>query len=146
METLPDAELKVEALQEGVLILDEKSNIVLANRAFARNVDADPDSLMGRPADSLQWSTVSGEPVSGDSMPWQRVLQAGEKLTSRRLVLFAGTEAQRSLAVNCTPIHDESGNTRDVISTFDDLTELEKKNVTLEKTLTDVFDLKIGGD
>jgi diguanylate cyclase (GGDEF)-like protein len=127
-----------DALAEGVLILDEHCNVVLANRAFSRHVDLDADGMMGRPADSLNWSTVSGEPISGGALPWERMLLAGEELTSGRLALFAGSEAQRNFAVNCTPIHDDRGNVRGAISTFDDLTELEQKNVTLQKTLSDL--------
>ncbi len=135
-----------DSLAEGVLILDEHCNIVLANRAFGHHVRKHPDHLVGRPADSLSWSTVSGEPADGDSLPWRRVVQSRDAVTGGRLALFSGAEVQRNYAVNCTPIYDERRNIRGVICTFDDLTELEQKNATLQETLSELTASKLAVD
>ena len=55
----------------------------------------------------------------------------GEKLT-----LHKDSNLERSFTVNSTPIHDGKENVRGVIITFDDLTELEKKNEALKETLS----------
>ncbi len=135
-----------DSLAEGVLIIDEQCNVVLANKAFGALVGSDPDSMIGRPADTLSWCSLDGEVLERNDLPWVRLVRFGEATTGGRLLLRSGAEAERSFNVNCSPIYDDIQTIRGVISTFDDLTELEKKNTALQETLTELTKSKLAVD
>ncbi|MDX1735304.1 MAG: diguanylate cyclase, partial [Halioglobus sp.] len=126
-------------LAEGVMILDEEGQIVLANNAFCDKSALDERKVVGMKARDLNWSVYQTQtPVLDDRLPWMRVLSGGKGLTGEKLTMHGGSNLERSYAVNCTPIRDEGGEVRGVITTFDDLTELEERNEVLKKTLTDL--------
>ncbi|MDJ0878498.1 MAG: diguanylate cyclase [Halieaceae bacterium] len=130
-----------DTLAEGILILDEQGDIMLANNAFTRSVSIASDNLVGKKASSLRWiaSESSDEEVlPKEELPWNRVLATGEEQTDACIAISHGTNTQRAFAVNCTPIHDDKRNVRGVIATFDDLTELQEKNAQLSETLVDL--------
>lgn len=129
-----------DTLAEGILILDENGDIMLANSAFTRSVDVAGTNLIGRNASSLQWTASKeedGAMVSAE-FPWKQVLESGEKHTGARISISHGSDTQRTFAVNCTPIFDDKKKVRGVIATFDDLTEIEQKNAQLNETLLDL--------
>ncbi len=130
-----------DTLAEGILILDEQGGIMLANSAFSRSVSIASANLVGKSASSLRWVASEEEEdelLSTEELPWNKVLESGEKHTSERIAIVHGTSTRRSFAVNCTPIFDDRQVVRGVIATFDDLTELEEKNAELSETLIDL--------
>ncbi|MFK7975505.1 MAG: EAL domain-containing protein, partial [Halioglobus sp.] len=125
-----------DALAEGVLIIDERGDIVLANDAFHESVAATSDSLMGLNAGSLNWTTYQTDAaLRPEKLPWSKVLKLGEGVIGKKISIHYASDLERSFAVNCTPILDDKKNVRGVITTFDDITELERKNEKLRKTL-----------
>ena len=62
------------ALAEGLLILDEKQQIILANDTFAEKVHKSPDKLIGRRASALDWIVEGGDRRKTD-YPWQLCLR-----------------------------------------------------------------------
>ncbi len=122
-------------LAEGVLILDEKAQIVLANTAFAEQVGQSPDSLIGYKASELNWRTIS-EADSEPNYPWLTTLETNESQISVPLALETPSGDIRVLAANCAPISDNRGKTRGALVTFDDVTELETKNNQLNEMVT----------
>ncbi|HXK57946.1 MAG TPA: PAS domain-containing protein, partial [Gammaproteobacteria bacterium] len=50
----------LDTMAEGLLVLDNKEQIVLANRAFARTLGEDPDALLGRRVGEFPWSDADG--------------------------------------------------------------------------------------
>lgn len=137
-----------DTLAEGILILDEHGDIMLANSAFTRSVTIAGTNLIGKNASSLQWIASKEEDgilVKVD-FPWKQVLQTGEKHTGARISIHQGSNAQRTFAVNCTPIFDDKKKVRGVIATFDDLTEIEQKNAQLNETLLDLKKSKAAVD
>jgi diguanylate cyclase (GGDEF)-like protein/PAS domain S-box-containing protein len=138
-----------DTLAEGILILDERGDIMLANSAFIRSVGITGDNLIGKAASSLRWMPNESDKqarVITDNLPWNQVLRTGEKHTSSRISISHGSDTVRSFAVNCTPIFDEKSQVRGVIATFDDLTELEEKNARLNETLADLQKSKAAVD
>ena len=130
-----------DTLAEGILILDESGDIILANSAFTRSVSIASDNLIGKNASSLRWldgESDTAEAINPTELPWGQVLRTGEKHTGARVAISHGSKTRKSFAVNCTPIFDDSMKVRGVIATFDDLTELEKKNAQLNETLIDL--------
>ncbi|MCB1676426.1 MAG: diguanylate cyclase [Halioglobus sp.] len=128
-----------DSLAEGVLILDEDGHIVLSNTSFASRASTGSSSMVGTNVNDLDWNAYqSDKSITAGELPWSRVMRNGEKETGHRLTLHRGAGGERSFNVNCTPIHDDKNNIRGVISTFDDITELERHNETLNQTLSEL--------
>ncbi|MGB7931142.1 MAG: diguanylate cyclase [Gammaproteobacteria bacterium] len=121
----------LDALAEGVLLLDAKGRIMLANNAFANSVDKMPGALLGRKVSDLRWEFGR---IHEDEFPWDTVLRLGEIQTGKQLRLICPSGATRTFTVNAAPVKD-GGQYRGVMATFDDVTQLEEKNEQLEDML-----------
>lgn len=124
----------LDALAEGLVILDQSGRIVLANRAFERKLGTQRDLLVGSSLAALDWKKQEG----GDAakrMPWQFLIDVGEAPPASQMELRTAANERLSFAVNCSPVKGPNGAIRGVVVTFDDLTELEQKNGELERTL-----------
>jgi diguanylate cyclase (GGDEF)-like protein/putative nucleotidyltransferase with HDIG domain/PAS domain S-box-containing protein len=122
------------ALAEGVLILDKQQRIALANDAFARLVSHSPGELQGRNVAELPWADAHIEPSEGD-YPWARAMCERSPQTGSVLALHTESNGLCKLSVNATPIIADDGTHRGALATFDDLTSVEKKNLSLRKLL-----------
>ena len=124
----------LNVLSEGVVLMDETARIVMANTAFEQRVGAPTNSLLGRKLSDLDW-TVPGTSLAAPTLPWSSVLNEGGKQNQVTISLEIDKDSTRTFMVNASPILDDRGNMRGVLSTFDDVTELEKKNQELERML-----------
>jgi diguanylate cyclase (GGDEF)-like protein len=122
------------ALAEGVLILDDKEQIMMANDAFSRQVDKAPDLLVGAKASTLKWKLRRSE--DGKQLPWINSLENGTKKIGVALNLSTPHMGVRSMSSNSAPILDDAGKTRGALVTFDDITDVEESNVLLENAVT----------
>ncbi len=122
------------ALAEGVLILDDKEQIMMANDAFANRIDKDPDTLVGAKASTLKWKLMKTE--EDDTLPWVNTIEGGIKKIGVALNLSTPHMGIRALSTNSAPILDDAGNTRGALVTFDDITDVEESNVLLENAVT----------
>ncbi|MGD8843821.1 MAG: diguanylate cyclase, partial [Gammaproteobacteria bacterium] len=121
----------LDALAEGVLLLDVRGRIMLANNAFASSVDKMPGALLGRKVSDLRWEFGR---IHEDEFPWDTVLRLGEAQTGKQLRLIRPSGATRMFTVNAAPVKD-GDQYRGVMATFDDVTQLEEKNEQLEDML-----------
>ncbi len=121
----------LDALAEGVLLLDEQGRIILANAAFAGIVGKKPGALLGRRASDLKWEFGR---TFEDEFPWDAALRLGVTQTGRQLRLRCPSGHTRTFMVNTAPVKD-GGQCRGVMATFDDVTRLEEKNDQLEDML-----------
>ena len=122
------------ALAEGVLILDHKEQIMMANDAFASQVDKDPDTLVGAKASTLEWKFMKKQ--DDDQLPWLNSLEDGVKNIGVALNLSTPHMGIRAMSTNSAPILDDAGKTRGALVTFDDITDVEESNVLLENAVT----------
>lgn len=123
-----------DVLAEGLLIVDNDGSIVLANRAFIELTGLHEDKLTGRDASSLEFMAAS----TGDrpeQYPWESAINDRVHQTGVPLIRTDDTGHVRTLMVNGSPILDGSGDTRGALATFDDVTDLEKRNGELRDTL-----------
>ena len=121
-------------LSEGVLILDNNEKIMMANDAFASQVNKDPGSLLGTRASSLKWKLrkIDGE----EKFPWINSIEEGVRKVGVALNLATPHMGVRSMSANSAPILDEEGKARGTLVTFDDITDVEESNVLLENAVT----------
>jgi diguanylate cyclase (GGDEF)-like protein len=135
---VPDRVRKAfNTLSEGVLIVDKKDQIIMANDAFAEKLNEDPNDLLGSKASSFKWKHISRElRESGTKMPWVSAIKEGVNHVGVSLKLSTPGSGVRALSTNCAPITDDNGNTRGALVTFDDITEVQETNVLLENAVT----------
>ncbi len=124
----------LDTLAEGLLILNSKSQIMLANDAFAGFLDEDPDALAGKNANSLPWLDDDGNPIPTNTFPWMQALATGAVQKSRTMQLKTGQDKALALQVSCSPIITDDGQCAGVLVSFDDVSELRKKEAELEKS------------
>ncbi len=124
----------LDTLAEGVLILDNKERIVLANEAFSQATGQPASELLGRKASQIPWEQSESDDLPLD-YPWLEVANKGTIQKGVPLRIQDGSGSIRTFAVNAAPIAAADGRHRGSIATFDDVTGVEKKNVQLAEML-----------
>lgn len=122
----------LDALAEGVLLLDAHGRIMFANTAFANSVDKVPGALLGRKVSDLKWQFGR---IDEEEFPWDTVQRLDEIQTGKQLCLVQASGGIRTFTVNAAPVRD-GDRQHGVMVTFDDVTQLEEKNDQLEDMLS----------
>ncbi len=132
-----------DTLAEGLMVVDPQGQMVLANRALADVTGREADSLVGRSAAELPWDRsperaapggAAGGGADGDRrdfvLPWMLALQDGRMHSGHVMYLHGADGRRRTFMVNCSPIQGGAG-PAGVLVSFDDVTELEEKEIEL---------------
>lgn len=125
----------LDTLAEGLLVVDRKSNVVLANKAFQELAGSEAEALVGKKADSFKWHNSSKHPDESTAdndkpFPWVKALQTKETLRGEQLWLQHHDGKWHKFLVNCSPII--TGKTANgVLISLDDVTELEETEKAL---------------
>jgi len=128
----------LNTMAEGVLILDKRGQIVLANESLVVKLATIEDKLIGRKASELGWKLeVSSNP---EKLPWVLSQKTGEKQVNVRMRIDFSENKKVLFSVNSVPITDENGKSQGTINSFDDITELEEKNSMLNKMLKNIVE------
>ncbi len=126
---------------EGVVLLDGEDRIVLANRVFARYLEADIDELIGTRLWSLPWdfTDYNGAPIVSLRAPSDdgSVVRG----TTMRLSDKNG-DLKAIFSVNASPVLDESGKYQGLMAAFADITPLEQSRAQLSNTLSELKESK----
>jgi PAS domain S-box-containing protein len=123
----------LDTLAEGLLVIDRKQNIVLANEAFANLLGTTSDLLIGSQASKLEWLAADGSSLPAERHPWQAALTEGSAQTNESISLRDRDGMQRTFIVNCAPVLDGRGKSAGVLISLDDVTQLELNKVELGK-------------
>ena len=135
----------------GVVILDARGRIVMANRAAEALVGGAADALLGRTLDEWAWQDdpggAAGQGGRGEpgARPWAAALANARPEPDRRMRLRAGDGAVRALSVSCAPVGDGSegrDGPQGVLVTLDDETLVERQNRDLEAMLAEARRLR----
>jgi PAS domain S-box-containing protein len=123
-----------DSLSEGLILVDNKERIVMANAAIARRLQCKEESLLGMKASGLQWH---GAKTFDKSVyfPWQEAGDTGKMVYGFPMAISPDGKEERIFMVNSAPIIDGDGGLLGVLTTFDDVTELERKNIQLSETI-----------
>ncbi len=124
----------LDTLAGGLLVLDHKEQIVLANKSFAALLGKTPDSLLGHRASDLPWLDMEGNKVEKSGRPWVQALNRGEAQTDRMLRLRHPDQGWLTFSVNCSPVLGAGSKYVGVLVSFDDITQLEKKEMELRQS------------
>jgi diguanylate cyclase (GGDEF)-like protein/PAS domain S-box-containing protein len=129
--------LAMNVLNNGVLILDEKGQIVLANDSISEKLGETPDSLIGKTPTVLPW-ILPEKDGSLFVLPWRETLATGTEKTGIQFGLEGKDGKNYRFLVNSSPIMDIDGKQRGAIVGFDDITEIESKNRLLKKSVQEL--------
>ncbi|MFW5690253.1 MAG: ATP-binding protein [Planctomycetota bacterium] len=135
-KTIPDrVRAMLDALAEGITVLDRQGRVVLANEQFADTIGIPSDNLMGRTLSSLSWrQDDAGE---NDALPWDTALAEGEIIRGHRLRILGKSGKTLTFTVNSAPVTKGSSR-RGAVVTFDDVSPLEEKNAQLLEAMEEL--------
>ena len=153
--------MALDILAEGLVMIDRSGRIVLTNTSFQLLSGVSRSSLMGVHLSSFDWSAGApdtGEPgagaknsaVSDNSFgktvfetPWDMILEReAEPHTMPVAITNLHGETIR-FAVNAVAIRSGDGIMKGVVVTFDDITDIEKKNLRLESAVKQLHASKL---
>ena len=140
-QAIPDrVRSALDTMAEGLLVLDAKQNIVLANEAFSELVKERPEKLMGRNVGRFPWENVK---INSDTLldmpeidtyPWEKAIATGSLQMNHMLRLNIDGDKSHTFMVNCSPVLGPKAQPVGVMVSFDDITELEAKEVELRRS------------
>jgi len=124
----------LDTMAEGLLVLDASQNIVLANASFANIVGLSQEKILGTPIANLPWDSVEEAAFSNESAPWSLALNEAEAKMSMRVRLCVDAEKNNyvTFMTNASPVLAGEGKAQGVLISFDDVTELEQKEIELQ--------------
>lgn len=123
-----------DAMAEGVVVLDARGRVLLANRAF-RGLHRDAAALRpGGTLSSIDW-LAAALPDDPSTHPWTRAMSQRAPDAGHTLEVADEGESPRQLVISCAPIADAGGSVRGCLVTFNDVTALHRANVALRDTL-----------
>ena len=88
-----------DTLAEGIMIIDEEEQILLANKSFRDKIGMDLMTLLGMKVSELNWKSISAK-KSARSLPWQQVIKTGKKEIGAQLAYRLGKHHQLKFAIN----------------------------------------------
>jgi diguanylate cyclase (GGDEF)-like protein len=123
----------LDLLAEGVVMVDQKGDIVLANLAFASKVDKDVNSLLGQSLSKMAWhaSDAKAKRVRERNLPWVKAMKESDTQTENLLSLTTEAGEKRDFSINSSPIMDDGKKIRGAMVTFNDQTALQQANSVL---------------
>ena len=132
---IPDrVQAAFDTLVEGVVILDNREQILLANQSFSKVIGESSHSLISKKLSGFQWRHWDDTEQVKD-FPWRMVFRDEVSVTGVALGLRMESGEIRSFVVSARRIEEAKGRTSGAIVTFDDVTALEKKNEDLLQTV-----------
>jgi PAS domain S-box-containing protein len=122
----------LDALTQGVVMIDDRNFIVLANEAFCSAVGKPVTSLVGADLDTMLWR--SDEPAGMISVyPWLQAVKEKQSQEGVSLLLDSPQGGLRKFIVNAVPIIDDGASVKGVLVSFHDVTELDRINSELKE-------------
>jgi diguanylate cyclase (GGDEF)-like protein/PAS domain S-box-containing protein len=132
---IPDrVRLAFDIMTEGVVVLDRRGRVLLANRAFRALSGSEASELVGKRLADVAW-LAAGLPAKAGRHPWMRTVETGTPVMDYAVEGSSSQGTRRKLVMNCAPIADQRGTVRGCIATFNDLTALHLANERLSEAL-----------
>ncbi|EXI86771.1 MAG: Autoinducer 2 sensor kinase/phosphatase LuxQ [Candidatus Accumulibacter regalis] len=123
----------LDTLAEGLLVIDRKQQIVLANHAFSTMLGKSPEALVGRQASSLPWLGAGGAVLAEASLPWVTSLRDASVQRNVLLRISDASAKVRTFMANCSPVLGSNGKPGGVLVSLDDVTQLQQNEIELRQ-------------
>lgn len=128
-----------DALSEGILLMDAREQVVLANAAFMAKTGRTEADLRTMQPSQLPWRLEPG----GSGCPWTTTLREGLRQNEVTMELASTGGDHVRFVVCTTPIMGPKGKVRGVLASFDDVTPLHETNTVLRKMVQDLESSKL---
>jgi len=122
----------LDTITEGLVVLDDRLQIVLCNSAFAEHVSVPADGLQGKSLDGF--ASTDMDDMSAVS-PWDQCVTQQETIAGRILRLEKKDGQIATFKVTASPILDDAKDLQGALLSFDDITEMEERNQSLTEML-----------
>jgi signal transduction histidine kinase len=122
----------LDALTQGVVMIDTQDLIVLTNDAFCQAVGKPLNTLIGTDLGSLSWKSVTPTGVLSVH-PWTQAIMDRQPQDDTPLLLSQPDGEPRKFIVNTVPIMDDGSTVRGALVSFHDVTELDRANSQLKE-------------
>ncbi|MBA3596536.1 MAG: diguanylate cyclase [Methylibium sp.] len=124
-----------DAMAEGVVALDARGRVLLANKHF-RGLHPEAAAVgVGRNLSDLPWLCENLSSTRSEH-PWALAMSDRAASAGYTLEVGTGSPDARQLVINCAPITDPGGTVRGSLVTFNDVTALQRANESLRQTMT----------
>ena len=133
----PRVKAALDVLAEGIVVLDPRGYIVLANAAFGERLGQEPATIVGLALSELGWKS----PQAGTDIevhPWTAAVRDGTRQPGVRLSLSGPTGDVKTFIAHSGPLLDEKGSVRGVLTSFSDVTQLDQTNAHLTTVVKDL--------
>ena len=120
-----------DTMTEGVIIIDEKEHILLANSAICEKLGTIAHELIGQKISELNWKIVSTK-LYGNKYPWVQVIEKKKSIVGSNLIFQINKQKSIKFALNSSPILSEKEQLQGVLITLDDISVLEQRNKDLK--------------
>ncbi len=128
----PHVRAALDTLAEGLMVLDLKENIVLANQAFASIVGRSTDDLATGHTSEFNWLGADGEALEPADYPWTRALTEGMTQRDNIVHLEDSASRMRTFKVNSSPVLGSGDKPGGALVSLDDVSELEEAREAAE--------------
>ncbi|MHB8973950.1 MAG: bifunctional diguanylate cyclase/phosphohydrolase [Pirellulaceae bacterium] len=118
----------LDTLAEGLLVLDRNERIVLANRAFVETTGMSLDTLTGLAISRLPLLQRSDET---SPIPWTEAVSTGKSVVGHLFGMSCEGKEDVVFSVSASPVIDERGQRRGVLTSFENVTLLERTRCEL---------------
>jgi len=123
----------LDTLTEGLLVLDNRGRVVLANAALAQVLGKSAEQLVGQPATQFGWCDAQGQPIDPAALPWALALSQREVQRNLTVYLQPAQGPRTTFRTNASPVTGPDGRAQGVLASLQDVTELEQKEVALRQ-------------
>ncbi len=121
----------LDNLTEGLLLLNHRGRIVLANNAFHAMVNMPIEKFLGKAPEKFTWLDEKGNAVS--SYPWNQALEGSLTIVNHILRLHLDNSTPQTFKVNCTPVGN--GDKPDgVMVCFENITFLDQAKEEIQQS------------
>ena len=123
----------LEALAEGVLMLDARARVVTVNPAAQAMLGRTLDQMPGAVHDAGPWDIrwPDGQPMPIHQWPLARALRSGEPVKGSLISLMVPGRGLRLLSVNAQPLPGPDGRMREAVVSMTDVTDSHEQSVQL---------------
>jgi PAS domain S-box-containing protein len=122
----------LDALTQGVVMIDTRGFIVLANDAFCHAVGKAMPSLIGSDLSALSWKSAASS-ATALVHPWTEAIMDQQPQDGTPLLLDQPEGGSQKFIVNTVPIMDDASTVRGALVSFHDVTELDRANSQLKE-------------
>jgi PAS domain S-box-containing protein len=124
----------VNAMSEGVTLMDGTGNVIKANPAMCRILGRDLDSIEGHPYYELGRKLLRPDNtlLARENLPSTMVLNSRQSVRDFEIGLERDDGLLVWLRVNAVPLLDERGNLEGIVRTFYDITEQKRMQDNLK--------------